>query len=250
MDVAKIESTGNGILPLANIANSLPVFKRNGISSSTSTISDLSRSLYQTNIDLSKSIFSSEGNNTQFTIQFLRQSEQKMTLNGSISNDLTSGSVSFSCSYLQSEIIEGRKVNKEYQVNFNLSFSSNKSVSIEKTEKKEDILDFLRRITNDIFKKLSDNSVNISAVVLDSEDLKDLAQITDKKARQLINQLIEMIKYAVEAKMMANKDKDTPDEIYYAKRITQEVKETSITNQIETDYSFSIKEIGIIGSAE
>jgi hypothetical protein len=250
MDVAKIGSANTGFLSTINVGNILPSRTGKGIPSGSSTISDLSRTLYQSDIDLSKSTFSYDAHNTNFNIQFLRQSEQKLSLNGYYSNDLTSGKISFSYNYIQSEVKDGKTINKQFEVNFDLSFKSNRSISVEKTEKKEDILDFLRRITKEIFTKLSDKKINISAIVLDPEDLKELGQVADKKTAQLIYQLIEMIKYAVEAKMMNNKNKDAVDIIYHPERIKQEVTETTETNDMEINFSFSIKEIGVIDSAK
>ena len=241
MDVTKTGYAGAAFLLPAISNNAVPAI--NGNLSSLSEISDLGRTLYQSNIDLTKSTFIQETGNTSYNIQFLRQSEQKISLNGYYSNDLTSGRISFSYNYLRTEEKEGKTIERKYEVNFDFSFKSTKSISIEKTEKKEDILDFLRRITREIFAKLNDNNVNITAVVLDPEDLNDLAILTDKKAKQLIYQLIEMIKYAVEAKLMANKNKAANEYIYHPKRIKESINETKELNELKIDYSFSMKEV-------
>ncbi|MEI7812056.1 MAG: hypothetical protein WCJ01_06475 [Ignavibacteria bacterium] len=248
MDVTKTGTTNFGFLNGMNLSNTSLINNKN--ISAINGISDISRGLYQSDIDLSNSTFTFKADSTNFNLQFLHQTEQKITLNGYLSKEQTSGSFSFAYNYSQTEVKDGKPVDKQYEVNFSFSFNSSKSVSIEKKEKKEDILDFLRRITREIFTKLNDKKANISAIVLDQEDLKDLSQLTDKKAVQLIYQLIDMINFAIEAKKMANKNKDAQDSIYHPKRIKETVNETVASNETNFNYSFSIKEVGNSSSAE
>lgn len=224
--------------------------KTNGKDNSTSTtsykttskISDISKNLIQSNINLSNSEIDSSGESVNFNLKFLKDAEEKFSLNGYCAKDYTKGEFSFNYDYRMGDRKDSKSAVK-YKVEFSLSFNSMSSVSIQFGEEKEDIFDFLRRITREIFKKINEGKTNISAFVLDFEDMKDINAIGDKKLVQLIYHLIEMIKVAIEAKKMTNKHSLGHSVVYNPHRIINNTFQTVINAGISVNCSFSANEI-------
>lgn len=243
MEVTNISPAGAISIPAESVKNIGKRIESN--SSDSGAVSELSRVLSENKIDISKSLVSAESGSLHFNLKFLNQSVEKTTLNGYFAEDLSSGELSFRYNFTRSINENGKNTVHNYEANFEITFKNLSSLSITKSEKKEDILDFLRRITTEIFKKLNDEKTNITAIVLNPEDLKEIAQLTDKKVITLIYRLIELIKWAVEAKKMANRGKGTKDIIYQPQREKTEITETEKKVSTSINYSYSIKETGV-----
>ncbi len=241
MDVAQISLPGF-IYNISVDRKIIPAAGTNLSDSSLAQISELSRSLNGTNIDIKNSNISQDDNGTQFDIKLFNQYEKDISFDGYFSKDYRKGEVSFNFVYPKKEVKDGKETEKNYQVNFKLSFASEHSISVKKSENKEDIMEFLSRVMRKIFSKLGDKESNLTAVVLDAEDLKELAEISDKKVLQLIYRLIDMVNMAIDAKKMSKKDSGQPGEVYHPKRETSTVTETKVEGKTSIDYSFSIKE--------
>ena len=220
-----------------------PVTRNNAAYSAEKEISETGRDLNQSNISLPDSNISVDSENIQFNIKFVRQLDQNFTMDGYFTKDYKAGEISFNYKYSVPGLQNGEKTNRQFDVSFTMSFSSSSSISAKSSEKKEDIMDFLRRITREIFSKLNGKGSNISAIVLDPEDLKELASVGDKKVIQMIYHLIEMIKFAIEAKKMLKKDSAGVGEIYQPKRDKVTLLEKEVKKEISLDYSFSVREI-------
>jgi hypothetical protein len=204
----------------------------------TSEISEISKNLSNMNINLPDSKIDSSGDSVSFNLKFLKESSESYSLEGYCSKDFTKGEFSLKFDYLMENGKDSKSV-LQYKAELSLSFTSFNNISISFSEEKEDIFDFLNRITRDIFKKLNDGKTNISSFMLDFEDMKDINAISDKKIVRLIYHLIEMIKAAIEAKKMTNKHSLGRSVVYNPHRIIKNTFQTSISSACEIKCSFS-----------
>jgi len=208
----------------------------------TGYISSLSRSLNESNIDLSRSTFSYEAENINFKLKSLHNAEGESEIDGYISESMQSGKFKFKYEFSKTNLVNGKEVVKNYEAEFNLSFKNHSSVSVSNSEKKGDVLDFLHRIINGIFSKLNDPNTKITEIALEPQDLIDLAQVSDKKLIQLVYRTMEMVKWAMKAKKPASHDKRIEEVLYHPLKDKAVVKKVESTQSTSFDYSLTIKE--------
>jgi predicted kinase len=200
--------------------------------------------LYESGIDIAASAVSSESGDISFSLKFLHQTEKETSLSGSLSRDQSSGKLSFSYTFPAPLMINGKTVTKQLVASFDIIFDNFKEISRKKTKKKEDIMAFLHRIIQEILKKLDDKKTNITAIVLDPEDMKEINQISDKKISELISMVIQMVNFTLQARRMANKNKNAKDIIYNPKRLEYEEQEEKESSKFDYSCSLSITDAG------
>lgn len=215
--------------------------KRDSFNSSSFNVS---RELNDLGINLQESRIELSGENARFSFSLMGGSEFKIDINGYSYSDFRSGVVNLSFSFSRKVIEQGKEETKLFNADLRLSFKSNISISETKKTKKEEILDFLMRVVNEVMTKVNKEEKNIWAIVFDPEDLKEIAQLGDSKFSKLLFSLIDIIRMVIEAKKLANKNSRADGEIYNPKRHKTDYIEKTEKREISVEYSLSVREAG------
>ena len=214
---------------------------KTGDSFASASIS-LSRELNNYGIDLPNARIELQNAGNSYNFSFSGKTELSYSINGYTAADFSEGKIDLSFSFSLKAGSGKNEELRQYRGELQISFKSLHSYSETKKEKKEEVLDFLMRIVREVMTKINREGKNISAVVFDPEDLKELAQISDGKVRKLLLNLIEMIRMVIEAKKLAAKNSKTESEIYSPRREVTKYIEKVETREINLDYSLSIRE--------
>ena len=214
--------------------DSFAIVDKSALSQSANALKDLP-------IDLSNSKFIEENSNFSFNFTFNESRFLNITANGYYSSK--ERNLSLNIKFMVEKVFyEGNeKSSKLYQIDFSINSSNVEIKSLNKKIEKENIYDFLNRFMNDLTKILNDDSKNLTGIVFDKEDLKELMGIGDKEVGKLLNEIFLMIQTM--ANIKKNKNPDAKNVLFAPKRISQNVTELKQTDSNSIDMNMSVKEI-------
>ncbi|MFH1197748.1 MAG: hypothetical protein V1720_18755 [bacterium] len=206
-------------------------------------ISDFSRELQSSKVDFANSKFAFQNDTLNFDVFFLKSVREEFNLNGYLSSTSQRSQVDLKYRFEQTVFEKGQPFNRTFEATLQISFGKENAFKITKSAEKEDILDFIRRLTKEIVEILNDKNKNLVAVVLSKEDIKDLTSIGDQKVIDLVNSLINTIVSSARMKSLLNNSSNSEKVIYQPNRRVDEVTTTENNFSSYVDYRFEIKEI-------
>ncbi len=157
-------------------------------------LSEPLQSLKDTGIDLAKSTFVEQAGMFNFDLRYTDEQIKNVSANGCYDSRSQSLKVDFSfCSALSvTDASTGQEHQELFQFDFHLEASRIQSVRTEHKVVKEDIIQFARKIVGAI-SKLHAEGKSVDGLVLDKEDLKELAAVDDGKLLKSIMALISLM---------------------------------------------------------
>jgi hypothetical protein len=162
----------------------------NELSADTEQISPSARLLADSGIDLSSSVISFQKEGINFNLQFLQSKTELIKADGFYSEERQSLSISFQYAFERTEMVDGQMKLRKFQVDFGFSMSDIKKESLTGSVKKEDIMDYVKRVVKRIFEVADDEDISIGKVLFEKEDLEDILGMEDKKLRESIINLL------------------------------------------------------------
>ncbi|MHC1727231.1 MAG: hypothetical protein AB9866_14695 [Syntrophobacteraceae bacterium] len=170
--------------------------KATGVGSSdTLALSEPLQALRDIGVDLTNSSFSNAARMFSFNLQYTDEQIKNVSANGYYDYRSQSLQVDFSfCSALSiKDPATGEEHQELFQFDFHMEASQIQTVRGDHKEVKEDILQFARRIFGEI-SKLHAEGKSIDGLVLDSEDLKELASVDDGRLLKSIVLIIDLLR--------------------------------------------------------
>lgn len=159
-----------------------------------SDVIEISRdSLNLKDIDVVKSTVSNDNNNWYFNVVYNTFTDSNFSINGFVKREEKLLEINFKYEFLKDVVIDGKKTTKKYNLDLHLSASFKETISYKEIFEKEDILRFIQKLVKKIFDAIKDDSITVSAVIIDKEDLDDIAQIGNKEFSKLIQTLISSV---------------------------------------------------------
>ncbi|MFH0736665.1 MAG: hypothetical protein V1773_00950 [bacterium] len=150
----------------------------------------------------------------------------------------------FSFIYSKDVTEDGITKTKKYQVNFGFNFKTGSELSVQKSESKEDIIKFMKRIVSRVMDIGGDKNKKLTGIVFEDEDLKDLMSIDDSsKPGQSLKELIYMILTLALFKELMTKKKDAEEILLTPKREKEETTQIKLNENEDLEMTLSIQEI-------
>lgn len=205
-----------------------------------SNISDLGRLLSELNVKEKSLKINSNENSLNYSFEISKSKEAKLNFYADV--NLEKQQINARMNYEFSMEIEGKKRNFEMNIAFESSDfkQSNETIKVVK----EDITDFVQRITKRIMDLAKNKKLNFTGLELSKEDLEDILSYEDNKGRKV---LLSLLKLIIQVAAMENaskqKEKNAIDITYNPERRSNIVHESNLTIESIKNLNISLKEI-------
>jgi len=207
------------------------------------SLTNFSTALKFNSINPMNSIVYSSGKDLLFDINFLTESDETLTLDGRHSTTNSKSEFNFSYQFEKEEFVNGEKVIGKYRFNLSIQAENLRSSKVNKHYEQEDLLQFVRRITNEIMEISMDNKKSLKGVIFSSEDLKELASSDQKSIGSLLQKLIYTLLMMEQLKNLHKKNENVEEVTLTPERKIYEVTEKENNQEATFNYSGSISRI-------
>jgi hypothetical protein len=207
------------------------------------TISPTLKYLLSQGVNISDSEASILNSITNFHLIFEAKDKEQLTADGYFSEKTRSMDLSFTYTFQQEIMNNGVKEMHTFQADFSLKLQNIDNKSIKPFEKKEDIMDFVRRLVKEIMEIAKDKDKLLGGVIFDQEDLEELSKIENGKLMQKIQELIATIIIVARMQAMIEQNKDQELVLLNPKREKTSGIDINIDKSNISDFSLSIKDI-------
>ncbi len=199
-------------------------------------LSNISNRLKQSSLNVLKSNVSFDGTNHFFQLGFNSGKTSSLGIDGYFNDSFTRGEINISYSFSYEE-----KKGEPENYRFNLNINSNDFHSVKESTRyeKEDVIKFVNRIVNDLFKISRDKKKKLHGIVFNADDLKALASVEDDDIGKMIKNLVSLI-LLMEQLDSKKKNKNAKSVTYLAERKLYEVKEKEYKTNVGLNYSASL----------
>lgn len=206
-------------------------------------ISEELRHYFEEGINLKDSSASYRNNQINFNIQFHKRANEHLALKGNYFFQHQKLSANMKFTFQQQVEEDGVMKQKLFEFSYSLEaeniFERKKDVK----EEKEDILNFIRRISHKVYELAEDDDLKLRSVYFDKEDMKDIIYFEDEKGRQVLMELVNLIILTARLKQSTNKGKEKFEVDYYPERLKTEKEETSTLQVNKFSAVLDIKEL-------
>lgn len=190
-------------------------------------------SLNLKNLDAENSTINYNGQIIDFNLVFNFFVTVQVTAEGKIEREEQSLEVNFKYSFQREMEVEGKTVTKNFLLELKMKAGFEETISEEKKVEKEDILQFIQRVVNEIFDTFNDKSKTLRAVVIDKDDFEEIVRAGNGELTKLLQTLLGAVFSYMKYKEMNNKNNPAVNVILHPKRELHEVKEYSV-NRIDS----------------
>ncbi|MDD2889914.1 MAG: hypothetical protein PHE49_04640 [bacterium] len=180
---------------------------------------------------------------TNFNLIFEAKNKEQLTTDGYFLEKSRSIDLSFTYTFQQEIINNGVKEMHTFQADFSLKLQNIDNKSIKPFEKKEDIMDFVRRLVKEIMEIAKDKDKLLGGVIFDQEDLEELSKIENGKLMQQIQELIATIIIVAKMQAMMEQNKDQELVLLQPQREKTPGIDINIEKSNISNFSLSIKDI-------
>ena len=207
------------------------------------TLSNFSNALKSSQIDPVNSNVYKDGDDLLFDLNFFSGQDERITLNGSYSSKKLTSEFNISYQFERDELLDGESRSSKYELNMSIK-AENFNLSKEtKHYEKEDMLKFIRRITNEIMDVVRDKKKTFKGIIFNSEDLSEIAGGDEKGIGSLLQKLIYTLLMMEQLKTYQKKGKDVEEVTLIPERKTYEVTEKELSTNTNFSYSASVKKL-------
>ncbi len=148
---------------------------------------------------------------------------------GKIEREEQSLEVTFKYSFQREVEEDGKKVTKDFLLELRMKAGFEETVSEEKKVEKEDILNFIQRVVNEIFDTFNDNSKTLRTVIIDKDDFEEIAKTGKGELARLLQSLLGAVFSFIKYKEMNNKSLPGVSFVLHPQREIHEAKEYSVS---------------------
>ncbi|MGE5458210.1 MAG: hypothetical protein ACM3RX_07635, partial [Methanococcaceae archaeon] len=172
------------------------------ITQDSAFVSDISRNLFASQLDISQSNASKTDSLLDFSLSFGASSSEKLTASGYYNTSEKKFSLSMKYSFQKTIDENGTKKTKNFVANIDLKANVKKDFSAESVNNKEDIVDFVRRMVDDVLKFTNDDTKLVKGVVLGEQDIKEIASLSNGEIGKMIIAIISTAIFASQMKSL------------------------------------------------
>lgn len=227
-------------LPIPSLHHDNAIFGNSDISD----ISELARTLSANNVDLSKSTFSNTQERFDFGLLFLASETESLSSRGYYSRKEQQINLSMNYSFERTEEIDGVLYKKTYELSMKINVKNVREYSLSTRKEKEDILDFVRKVVQDVLEKSKDEKTLIGDVSIDWDSMRELIGMSeDEVGKKLLHVLSLAISIAKLMNILDEKDEDATLKNLYYEREEWDVIEEKKGKELDYSFQSSLREI-------
>jgi hypothetical protein len=126
----------------------------------------------------------------QFHLNYTTTREEQASASGVLYRKSSSLDVSFSYDFYREVMVDGAMQKKKFHLSLNISAASIEQIQASPRHEKEDIVHFLRRVVDDIFKHGRDADTKVDGVTFDPNDLMEIAGVDHGKILGYLHALL------------------------------------------------------------
>lgn len=180
--------------PPSNSGANVPA-SRPGLTQDACCLSPLAAALAASGLDVARSrIEPAEGNTRlDFSLAFSSQRVSQLKAEGIYVTDRQEMQLSLSFAFERQLVVDGHTERRTYQVQLNLCASNVRMTSLEAFELKEDIGQLVRRLVDDIIETVCKENTRLSGVIINHEDLLELASRDRGRTLEALTTLIQLV---------------------------------------------------------
>lgn len=182
-----------------NVFNSIQVTDKNVHIKTTSNsqsfdinnISDFSKDLSSSKLNLSLSDARLTASGLDFDLIFSPNSSEKLKAKGYYKTAEKSVGVSLSYEFQKEVIVSGEVKTQTFEAVIDLKANVSEHIPANPREKKQDIVNFVQRVVSEVMNTVQNDSKVLKGFSLDKEELKDMFELEDEKVSKHIQSLLE-----------------------------------------------------------
>ncbi len=201
-------------------------------------VSTLSRAAQQTGLDIANSSRYISSSELHFDFHYHDTQIQNINASGIYQMQSRSMEMNFSFEMNESLIVDGKETSRTLRFSMNIRMEQMDYKSLNVHQNKEGLPDFLHRIAKTIAQYARDKDKEITHLILDKEDVRELLAFDNGKMLKDIFAAIQII-YVTNQIL----DKDKEDVAVYIPRKKETVLEYNHMQEERMEISFSVEEI-------
>ncbi len=177
-----------------------------------------------------------------FNFSFTSSTREALSASGYVAQREQHASLTLDYTFQRAVVVDGRREVKTFKASIAFEADTSNSLSVKPFKKKEDILHFLSRLMEDVISLLQDESVVLTGISLDQEDLAELMNLDNGKVKKLFDGMIAAIMTMALLKRMKRGSEAGPNVILAERRgVTQGIQAEAVSGG-EVSLSVTISE--------
>ncbi len=161
-----------------------------------------------------------------FTFSFTSSTKETLSASGFVAQREQHASLTLNYTFQRVVVVDGRRELKSFTASIAFEADTSNSLSVKPFKKKEDILHFLSRLMDDVISLLRDDSVVLTGISLDQEDVAELMNLDKGKVKKLFDGLIAAIMTMAFLKRMKRGNEAGPNVVLAGQRgVTEGIQE-------------------------
>ncbi len=211
---------------------------KDGLAADIKTISEDAKKLRDVDPEQSTATYLNDQIN--FNLIYYGIAQAGFNVNGSIQKNEKKLELNFNYEFERNVVEDGTSVLKKYSFSLNLKASYEEEKSYSERMEKEDILKFIQKVVNEVFDSFNDERKSLRAVILNQDDVEELAQIDKGEIARMVQTLIGAVISFVKFKEMNNPSNQKTGVVLKPEREKYLIKEFTIKKI--NSFSVEIKE--------
>jgi len=194
-------------------------------------------------IDIQKSSANLKNNEISFNIFLNSSLQQNFSMSGNYSFYESKLNTTINFSFQKQVDENGLLKTRQFDFTYNLQIEN---IIENKKSVKEDILGFVMRISQKIYKLAEDDSFKLKSIFFDKKDLDEILNFQDEKGKQILLDLVNLIILTAKMKEKKNSKKSALEIDYYPERKKKEMKKTELIKINKFNATLDIMEAKLV----
>lgn len=191
----------------------------------------LARRFMQSGLDASSSVTEISKDKLQFNLSYIGSEQEILSASGHYFRKEQSLEINFTYRFHRLVVTKDRQEWKNFELNFSLQAQQVEERSLQPFEEKEDVIEFIRRLANEIMNVSADEKKKLVGVILNKQDIRDIVSLEKGRIAKLLFTLISSVLMLEEMRHTADKKDEAEQVILYPHRMETE----GITLDTKTD---------------
>lgn len=173
-----------------------------------------------------------------FNFSFTASSSESLSASGHVAQRDQTAAISLKYTFQRAVTENGKREVRAFQADISFQAHAANALSVKPFKKKEDIMQFLNRLMNEICEVMQDDSVVLSGIIINQDDLTEIMNLDQGKVKRLFDGLLSAIMTMAMLKRIKRGNEAGPNVALSEKRRT--VEGVEMEKKSSSDFSFSI----------
>ena len=159
----------------------------------TCRVSDVSRLLSRSGLDVERSFVKRTGEAVDFQLVYSTSQLESLSASGYFAQERKECHLSLRYVFHQDIVVNGHTERRVFEMELSFTATRVQSLRVSPFEEKEDILQLVQRLILDMMDIIQDDDTKLAGVIFDFEDVQDIARIEDGRLLQKLEALIRLV---------------------------------------------------------